>query len=201
MEGVIERGTGTAAQIPGYTIAGKTGTAAKLVNGRYSKSEYNASFVGFVPSRDPALAIIVVVDSPRSSRGYYGGVVAAPIFGRIAEASLRYLGIAPNVNPAPPVLVARDGRATPAAAAAQPAAPVVNLIANGRPDALPDLAGLSAREAMRLAVKLGLTPRLSGDGVVVSQNPPPGSSFDAGDVIRLELARIDARAGAATASR
>ena len=66
MEGVVERGTARAAQIPGYTIAGKTGTAAKLVNGRYSKSEYNASFVGFLPSRDPAVAIIVVIDSPHA---------------------------------------------------------------------------------------------------------------------------------------
>ena len=56
------------AQIDGYTIAGKTGTAAKLVNGRYSKSDYNASFVGFVPSRKPALTIIVVIDSPHARR-------------------------------------------------------------------------------------------------------------------------------------
>ena len=58
MEGVVEKGTGKAAQIPGYTIAGKTGTATKLVNGRYSHDDYNASFVGFVPSQDPALTII-----------------------------------------------------------------------------------------------------------------------------------------------
>ena len=56
------------AQIEGYTVAGKTGTAAKLVNGRYSKSDYNASFVGFVPSRKPALTIIVVIDSPHAQR-------------------------------------------------------------------------------------------------------------------------------------
>ena len=106
MEGVVERGTAKSAQIPGYTIAGKTGTAAKIVNGRYSKSEYNASFVGFIPSRQPALTIIVVIDSPHGN-GYTGGVVAAPVFKRIAEASLRHLGIAPTVNPMPPVLVAR----------------------------------------------------------------------------------------------
>ena len=66
MEGVVERGTAKAAQIPGYTVAGKTGTAHKLVDGRYSKSDYNASFVGFIPSRNPAVAIIVVTDSPHA---------------------------------------------------------------------------------------------------------------------------------------
>ena len=109
MEGVVERGTAKSAQIPGYTIAGKTGTAAKLVDGHYSKSEYNASFVGFLPSRQPALTIIVVIDSPHGN-GYTGGVVAAPVFKRIAEASLRHLGIAPTVNPMPPVLAARHER-------------------------------------------------------------------------------------------
>src|SRR5207302_759008 len=88
MEGVVERGTAKAAQIPGYTIAGKTGTAAKLVGGHYSHSDYNASFVGFLPSRKPAVAIIVTIDSPHSSAGYYGGAVSAPIFKRIAEATL-----------------------------------------------------------------------------------------------------------------
>ena len=77
MEAVVERGTATAAKIEGYTIAGKTGTAAKIVDGRYSQSDYNASFVGFVPSRKPELTIIVVIDSPKT-KGYYGGVVAAP---------------------------------------------------------------------------------------------------------------------------
>ena len=109
MEQVVERGTATAAKIDGFTIAGKTGTAQKLVDHRYSHSDYNASFVGFLPSRKPALAIIVVIDSPHAN-GYYGGTVAAPIFKRIAQESLRHLGIGPTINPAPPVLVARNTR-------------------------------------------------------------------------------------------
>ena len=67
MEGVVERGTAKRARIAGYTIAGKTGTAAKVVNGRYSRSDYNVSFVGFVPSRAPLFTIIVVLDSPRGA--------------------------------------------------------------------------------------------------------------------------------------
>ncbi len=109
MEQVVERGTAKAAKIAGFTVAGKTGTAQKLVDRRYSHSDYNASFVGFLPSRKPALAIIVVIDSPHA-KGYYGGTVAAPIFKRIAEESLRHLGIGPTINPAPPVLVARNTR-------------------------------------------------------------------------------------------
>ena len=99
MEQVVERGTARAAQIAGYTIAGKTGTAAKLVNGHYQKSDYNASFVGFVPSRNPALTILVVIDSPHGN-GYTGGAVSAPVFKRIAEAALTYLGVGPNLNAA-----------------------------------------------------------------------------------------------------
>src|SRR5207244_215902 len=109
MEDVVsaEHGTANAAQISGFTIAGKTGTAAKLVGGHYSHSEYNASFVGFLPSRDPAVAIVVVIDSPHGPNRYFGGTVSAPIFRRIAEATLRYLGIGQTINPIPPVLVAR----------------------------------------------------------------------------------------------
>ena len=108
MEGVVERGTAKAAQIPGYTVAGKTGTAHKLVDGHYSKSDYNASFVGFIPSRNPAVAIIVVTDSPHAGT-YYGGSVSAPIFKRIAEATMRRLAIPPSIDPAPAVLVAARG--------------------------------------------------------------------------------------------
>ena len=129
MEQVVERGTGKAAQIPGYTIAGKTGTAQKLVDRRYSRSDYNASFVGFLPSRKPALTIIVVIDSPHAN-GYYGGTVAAPIFKRIAEEALRQLGIGPTINPAPPVLVARN---EPEEMVAQPvSASETRSIAGGR---------------------------------------------------------------------
>ena len=92
MEGVVDRGTAKASKIDGFTIAGKTGTAAKLVRGAYSKSDYMASFVGFLPSRKPVVAILVVIDSPHG-KGYTGGAVAAPIFKRIAEAAIRHLGV------------------------------------------------------------------------------------------------------------
>jgi cell division protein FtsI (penicillin-binding protein 3) len=191
MESVVARGTATAAQIPGYTIAGKTGTAAKLVNGRYSTSDYNASFVGFVPSRNAAVTILVVIDSPHAGR-YFGGSVAAPVFKRIAESTLLYLGIAPTLNPAPPVLVARHD---PAAGllTAETAEPAVTFVADGPPGAVPDVRGLSARDAVRKLVRIGLMARVSGDGFVVSQNPAPGAPLETGGLCQLMLDRAATR--------
>ena len=90
------------AQIPGYTIAGKTGTAHKLVNGRYSTTDYNASFVGFLPSRNPAVAIIVVIDSPHGPNGYYGGTRLGADLQADRRGDAPYLGVGPTLNPQPP---------------------------------------------------------------------------------------------------
>ncbi len=194
MEGVVERGTARAAQIPGYTIAGKTGTAAKLINGRYSHSDYNASFVGFIPSRDPVVTILVMIDSPHAGPTT-GGAVSAPVWKRIAESTLRYLGVSPTINPPAPVLVARGGEPSGAQTAAPdaPAEPVVSLVADGSAGTVPDVTGLSARDAVRTLVKLGLLARASGDGVVVSQDPAPGALIEPGGACRLVLERTPGR--------
>jgi len=191
MEQVVERGTARAAQMEGYTIAGKTGTAAKLVNGHYQKSDYNASFVGFIPSRNPALTILVVIDSPHGN-GYTGGAVSAPVFKRIAEAALTYLGVGPNLNAPPPVLVARHDVTADTDMKAQPA--VTTMPAATRPDPaasglMPDLRGLSGREALRLLSQIGMTARLSGDGFVVDQNPAAGAALVRGNACALKLQR------------
>ncbi len=85
-------GTGTKARIPGYTVAGKTGTAQKVINGVYSHSQFVASFIGMVPAQNPQLVVLVVVDQPHP---IWGGVVAAPAFARISSFALQRLGIAP----------------------------------------------------------------------------------------------------------
>jgi cell division protein FtsI (penicillin-binding protein 3) len=189
MEAVVERGTAKAAQIPGYTIAGKTGTAAKLVNGRYSNSDYNTSFVGFLPSRQPALAIVVVIDSPHGKVTAYGGTVAAPVFKRIAEASLRHLGIGPTIDAPSPIVIARaeasDVHAVPAGARL----PLEAILAPARSGFMPDLRGMSAREAVRSLMRIGLTPRLEGDGFVLEQSPEPGAPLEPGDGAVLRLTR------------
>ena len=192
MEEVVVRGTGTRAKIPGYTVAGKTGTAQKVVNGQYSRSEYNASFVGFVPSRDPAFVIVVVVDSPHGRNLYYGGSVAAPIFQRIADAALRHQGIPPSINAAPPVLVARreEARERPTSGpAALPAIVTLAGTSSGSAALFPDLRGLGARDAVRMLARLGLTARVTGVGVVVEQEPAAGSPIERGSVATLRLDR------------
>jgi len=89
-----DEGTAPAARIPGYRVAGKTGTARKLRDGRYSDA-YVSSFVGFAPVSDPRIVVAVMIDDPRAGR-YYGGDVAAPVFGTIAAGSLRAMQIAPD---------------------------------------------------------------------------------------------------------
>lgn len=80
--GIVERGTGKAVKIPNLKIAGKTGTSQQLIEGEYSKAHYFASFVGFFPVENPQIAMIVVLDNPKTN--YYGGATAAPIFRNIA---------------------------------------------------------------------------------------------------------------------
>jgi cell division protein FtsI/penicillin-binding protein 2 len=92
LEGVLEAGgTASAVSVPGYTLAGKTGTAQVAENGGYSETKYVASFIGFAPAQDPQLLAAVIVDQPQGE--IYGGSVAAPAFGRIAEFALPYLGV------------------------------------------------------------------------------------------------------------
>jgi cell division protein FtsI (penicillin-binding protein 3) len=188
MEAVVDHGTAAKfAQMDGYTIAGKTGTASKLINRRYSKSDYNASFVGFVPSRKPVMTIVVVIDSPHAN-GYYGATVSAPVFKRIAEAALRHLGVGPTVNAPPPVLVARH-ESSGDMAPRPVRAPIEPRQAEATPGQMPDLRGLSAREALRTLTRIGLTARLNGDGFVVGQSPEAGAVLVPGDSCVLNLGR------------
>ncbi len=191
LEGVVEsRGTATRAGLESHSVAGKTGTAQKLINGRYSRTDYNTSFVGFVPSRKPMFTIIVVVDSPRVDK--YGGLAAAPVFQRIAEAALRHYAVPTTVNAPPPVLVARREQ-TPELPAAGPAEPpailAVSRLGPARGSEFPDLRGMSAREAVRLLARMGLTAQMHGAGVVMMQQPEPGAPLDARTSSELWLGR------------
>jgi cell division protein FtsI (penicillin-binding protein 3) len=96
LEDVVERGTGLSARIPGYRIAGKTGTARKLDlrTGKYSTSSYMASFVGFLPLSRPRWTILVVIDDPKGQ--YYGSQVAAPVFAGLARRLLAMAGVPPE---------------------------------------------------------------------------------------------------------
>lgn len=171
MEAVVTSpaGTGHQARLTRYQVAGKTGTAEKAVPGGYSKTDYNVSFVGFVPSRKPVYTILVVVDSPTIG-SKYGGSVGAPAFHRIAEAALEYAGVAPTINPTAPVIVASDRPLLQAPP--RPETPVIALV-GGRP-VMPDVRGMTLRDALRVTSALGLTMTSEGDGFVVTQSPQPG---------------------------
>jgi cell division protein FtsI (penicillin-binding protein 3) len=187
MEGVVERGTGKSARIDGYTIAGKTGTASKLVNGQYSKQKYFSSFVGFMPSRKPAITVLVMIDAP-SMGPYFGGLVAAPVFKRIAEIATRRLGIPRTIDPEQPVVFARavppeTTRPVTFVASASKTEPA------GRDGVMPDVRGLSARAAVRTLSRLGLVPRMTGNGFVTRQQPLAGAPLDGAAPVELRLAR------------
>jgi cell division protein FtsI (penicillin-binding protein 3) len=96
LEGVVTSGTGGKAAIPGFRVAGKTGTAQKIDprTGTYSATQFVGSFVGFVPADNPRLAMIVVIDEPHGEA--WGGTVAAPVFKRVGEQVLNYLGVSSN---------------------------------------------------------------------------------------------------------
>ncbi|MCF6460000.1 penicillin-binding transpeptidase domain-containing protein [Clostridium sp. Cult3] len=94
MESVVMKGTGTNAYVPGYRVAGKTGTAQKIIDGKYAPGKYIGSFVAVAPADDPQIALLVIVDEPQGV--YYGGSVAAPVAGKIIEETLNYLEIKPE---------------------------------------------------------------------------------------------------------
>jgi cell division protein FtsI/penicillin-binding protein 2 len=95
MKEVVSEGSGVEAQVPGYSVAGKTGTAAKPdPDGGYSDTRYVASFAGFAPAHAPRVVVLVAVDEPKGT--IWGGTVAAPAFARIAQFALQYLEVPPD---------------------------------------------------------------------------------------------------------
>ena len=117
--------------------------------------------------------------------------MSGPIFKRIAESAIRHLGIRPSINAAPPVLVARRDVSgfAPSATAGVQGEPTVSLVSDGPPGTIPDLRGLSAREAVRALGRIGLVARMTGDGFVISQDPPPGEPVEQGMVCAMVLGR------------
>lgn len=182
---VVREGTGKRAAVPGYTVAGKTGTAQMIdATGAYSMVDHVASFVGFVPASRPALVVLVSLEKPRGPLNQ-GGDVAAPVFSAIAERALHRLAIPPDdpsrvLRPAADALIA--SRAAPVPLTAVPASTIA---ATG----MPSLLGLSAREASSLAVRHGLMVDLEGSGRVIDQTPRAGESIEPGMTCRLVLDR------------
>ena len=210
MVNVVANGTGRHAAIPGYDVAGKTGTAQKMdpATKRYSRAPGVLSFVGFVPADDPRLTMIVLLDEPKNEK--WGSEAAAPMFATIGREALRYLNVPPrDSSPVPIVrgeLVAgapagpRAGsaaeRGTPALAAGlapEPPAPMGDAQA-----VMPRLAGLSLRQALEALAPFDVRLEITGRGVVTGQTPLPGAPLATGSMCRLQLAPPAGRAGHAT---
>jgi cell division protein FtsI (penicillin-binding protein 3) len=196
MEGVIERGTATQAAVAGYSVAGKTGTATRWADGRYVAGEHNASFVGFVPSRDPVFTILVVIDTPKGRHGHYGGPVAGPVFRRIAEAALLHAGVPRTFDPPPPIFVQRRSESARqrqvSTALSMPA--VAPVRAAAEETGVPDLTGLGARDALTALSRRQLNVRMYGSGLVVRQDPAPETSAEPGQRVSVWLDRRAPRA-------
>ena len=217
LEGVVLDGTGKLARLDGYTAAGKTGTAQKIdpATGRYSATQLIASFVGFAPINNPALTILVQLDSP-SMGSHMGGAVAAPVFKRVAEQALAYLNVpqrrsipakdacalrAPQqAEDAPtdvadfdPVQIESPGAqeldADPAApappAAAASASPPTVELAEGDGVQLPSLAGKTVRQVTEICQKLGVNPVLVGTGIAQQQQPEAGAMMRRGSSVTI----------------
>ena len=214
MEGVILNGTGPLARLDGWTAAGKTGSAQKIdsATGRYSPTQLIASFTGFAPINDPAVTILVSLDSPVGL--HEGGQVAAPVFKRIAEQVLPYLDVPRDVPLSPKLLQAVykqndesvneenlrdfstvDFTAQPEEAPAQkndkrnePAQPSVTVaLDEGGDIAVPDFHGKTVREVTEICLRLGLDPVLVGTGLATDEVPAVGAKLRRGAKITVRF--------------
>ncbi len=177
-------GTAIEAAVDGYLVAGKTGTAQKAdyVRGGYAKDKWLASFIGFAPAERPAVVISVVIDEPVIA--HYGGTVAGPVFRRIAEVTLRHMGIAPVGRQA---VLAKKKQQEIAIAEVEPA-PEKESVEKGE-SAVPDVRSLPLRQAIIALHAESLVAEVEGSGLVVSQQPSPGKAVAHGSAVRLQLER------------
>jgi cell division protein FtsI (penicillin-binding protein 3) len=216
LEGVVLEGTGTKARLDGYTAAGKTGTAQKFdpATGHYSASQTIASFVGFAPINTPAVTILITLDSPVGL--VEGGDTAAPVFKRVAEQVLSYMGVpqdaplsprfqraslqagAPNseadVSDFDPTQM--ESATAPADVVAPPPqrtplnapAPTLALV-EGEAVTVPQLSGKTVREVSVDCARLGISPVLVGTGVALEQDPVGGTTVRRGSRVTVRFGR------------
>lgn len=166
METVVSNGSGSRAYIPGYRVGGKTGTAQKIIDGRYAQNKYIASFIGVAPIDNPQFVILVTVDEP-SAGTYYGGSVAAPIARDILEEIFNYMEIPPQYDEDEMQQTIKQVQ-------------------------VPDLRNLVIGEAGRTLTDLGLRYtteylELTSDSIVIEQFPAPGTEVQEGSIIDLYL--------------
>ena len=174
-------GTGTKAAVPGYEVAGKTGTAQKIdpILRKYADDRYIGSFMGYVPADTPRLAILVVIDEPKGTP--YGGVVAAPLFRIIAQQTLQYLNIPPSER-GTVVQVPRTVEKTKTMGKDNGSVKKIRAQTEGL---MPDLVGLSMRAALKWLDDMNVEIRIKGRGVLSGQKPQPGARLKEGTTCYL----------------
>ena len=188
MTQVVAAGTGHNAAIPGYEVAGKTGTAQKLdpVTHRYSRNPGVLSFVGFAPADEPRFVMLAMLDEPRTEK--WGSEAAAPIFAAIGAEVLRYLEVPPRDVAPLQIVTPADGAAGRLRLASTSAEATAD-----RERVVPDLRGRTLRQALAMLAPLGVAVRLEGGGRVVAQTPAPGAPVELETSVRLTLAGPAAR--------
>ena len=219
MEGVVLHGTGPAAHLDGWTSAGKTGTAQKIdpSTGRYSPTQYFASFTGFAPINNPAVTILVALDSPVGL--HEGGEVAAPVFKRVAEQVLAYLDVSRDVplnpklietaymkraaedpsaleessnvdfsgQPDPPPAASQIAKADAREQAASTKSVLTVAVDQGGDIEVPDFSGKTMRDVADIALRLGLEPVLVGSNLATQQSPAAGAKVRHGAKITVQF--------------
>ena len=182
-EGVVQRGTGKSAAIPGVRIAGKTGTSKKYVEGQYASGSYTASFVGFFPAADPQIVCLVMIDNPHAGN-YTGGTTSAPVFRAIAEQLLNTSDV--FAAPAQTVIANSASPRQTGGAVFDPLSTKekssIIIVAAGT---VPNVKGYSVRRAVNILTTGKFEPVISGSGTVINQQPAPGEPAKAGMKVRL----------------
>ncbi|HET7452365.1 MAG TPA: penicillin-binding protein [Thermoanaerobaculia bacterium] len=188
LKGVVAEGTGKRAAVPGYVVAGKTGTAQKAIGHGYARDKYVATFAGYAPADHPRIVLVVTVDEPRGQ--YFASEVAAPIFSRILARAMAILEVPPDGSevPAPktspPIVVAQRA---PVFASGVVSAALVRSPESEPMSRMPDLSGLPARRAIAELSRRGVAAEISGSGFVVEQTPASGSAILPGMTCRIRL--------------
>jgi cell division protein FtsI (penicillin-binding protein 3) len=190
MEATTEDGgTAVKARVPGFRVAGKTGTAQKVdaVTGGYSTDKRIASFVGFVPAEAPRMVMLVTIDEPKGQ--VYGGLVAAPVFSRIAAQALQYLKATPTQPVSPQESLPSLEEIYAEASARMPiASSAVLTEEKATGPRMPDFRGLSYRRVLQVMAERGLNISFRGQGQVVEQSPAPGAGISYGAPAWVKLA-------------
>ncbi len=181
---VVADGTGALARIPGIEIAGKTGTAQKVdpKTGLYSKTDFIASFTAYAPAGDPKIAVLIVIDSPQGS-SHQGGTIGAPRAKAILEGALRYYGVPVNKDTQSTVTISPND--PPIRPVPKPVVPERTPMTGEA--VVPDLTGLTMRQAGEVLLKLELHFNFTGTGLVIQQNPLPGKMVPKGSVVDVKF--------------